>query len=255
MTSSEGTPGIAVERRGDVRLIRFARPEKKNAITADMYEAMASTLEDVGRDETIAAVVFLGESGVFSAGNDIGDFLRMAERQSETQSEVVRFLKALARCEVPMLAGVDGLAVGIGTTLLLHCDLVIAAETSTFRTPFVDLGLVPEAASSLIGPQMMGRRWAFELLVAGAPFDAKRAYEAGIVNRIVAPDRVEPEILAAAEAIAAKPRNAVRLSRNLLRGDVDAVLERIEVEVELFGQCLSSPEAQAAFASFVSGKR
>lgn len=255
MTQSAQHPGVWIERDKALAIIRLDRPDKKNAITSDMYEAMSDALEDAGGSDDIAAMVFLGASGVFTAGNDIGDFLRMTERRDGADDQVLRFLRALAQCRLPILAGVDGLAVGIGTTLLLHCDLVIAGETATFRTPFVDLGIVPEAGSSLIAPRMMGHRWAFELLVAGAPFDARRAYEAGIVNRIVAPEAVERETLAAAQAIAAKPREAVRLSRNLLRGDVEPILERIDAEVRLFSQRLASPEARAAFASFVSGKR
>ncbi|MBZ8133426.1 crotonase/enoyl-CoA hydratase family protein [Afifella sp. IM 167] len=239
---------------GSIRLIRLNRPHKKNALTTAMYHDMVEALREAGEDADIAACVFLGHPGVFCAGNDIAD-LKNAGTDREGSfglaADILNFLKELALSEKPLIAGVDGLAVGIGTTLLMHCDYVVAAETSTFRTPFVDLALVPEAASSLLAPRVMGHQRAFELLVMGSAFDARKAEMAGLVNTIVPEGAAEEAALKAAGILAAKPREAMLVSRRLLRGDREAVLARIDAEAELFGERLASREAQALFAAFL----
>ena len=242
--------GVRIERDGPVQILRFDRPEKRNAITGAMYSALAEALEAASGDDAIGVSVVLGSPEIFTAGNDIGDFVRMAS-EGGLGAPILRFLRALAVHDRPLLAGVDGLAVGIGTTLLLHCDYVLATPRSVFRTPFAALGLVPEAASSLLAPRVMGHQRAFELLVMGRDFDADRALRAGLVSGLVKPNGVEPEILAAARAVARLPREAVLASRRLMKGDPAEILSRIEQEAELFAERLVSREAQAAFASFL----
>ncbi|WP_026381166.1 crotonase/enoyl-CoA hydratase family protein [Afifella pfennigii] len=240
--------------QGKIRLIRFNRPQKKNALTTAMYHTMVGALRQAGEEDEIAACVFLGETGTFSAGNDIGDLLSAGTDRHGgfgLAADILNFLKELALSDKPLIAGVDGLAVGIGTTLLMHCDYVAAGATSSFRTPFVDLALVPEAASSLLAPRLMGHQRAFELLVMGQAFDAEKALAAGLVNKVVAQGEAEAAALEAAEILAAKPRGAMLASRRLLRGERKEVLSRIDAEAELFGERLASREAQAAFAAFL----
>lgn len=241
---------ITTEADGAVRIVRINRPEKKNALTSAMYAALAEALRP---DPSVAVVVILGAPGAFSAGNDMADFVSAAASGSLGEP-ILAFLRALARSPVPLVAGVDGIAVGVGTTLLFHCDFVVASDRSRFRTPFTDLGLVPEAASSLLGPRIMGPHRAFELLVAGEIFDAQRASAAGFVNRVVTPEAVEETALAFARSLGAKPREAVAASRRLLKGDPADVLARIDEEAAAFSDRLRSPEAQAAFQAFLGRK-
>lgn len=233
-----------------VQVIRLVRPEKKNALTGAMYAAMADALECGDADGAIAVHAFFGSNGVFSAGSDINEFLVTA-RSGALGAEVVRFLQVLPRLAKPLVAGVDGAAIGIGTTLLLHCDLVYASPEAALATPFLDLGLVPEAGSSLLMPQRMGHVLAFEMLVLGEPFTAERAREVGLVNAIVPAAELEEVTMRAARRLAAKPREALLAARRLLRGDPALVLDRIEEENALFRSRLSSPEAAAAFEAFL----
>ncbi|MBO0345471.1 crotonase/enoyl-CoA hydratase family protein [Roseibium limicola] len=235
-----------------VCLLRFARPEKKNALTAAMYQALAEALEE-GRDNPeIRCFLIAGSSGCFTAGNDIADFIKMASGGDLEGTPVLRFLKALALNEKPLVAAVDGLAIGVGTTLLMHCDMVFATPKSLFKTPFLDLGLVPEAGSSLLGPLIMGHQRAFELLCLGESFSAERAHSAGFVNHIS--EAAEDEAMACAHKLSAKPAEALRLSRDLLLGDRSAVLARIEFEARIFAERLAAAETQAAFQAFMTRK-
>lgn len=245
------TDPVRVDTRDGVLSITLDRPEKKNALTGAMYRALTTALGRAGEDPSVGAVLIKGAPGAFTAGNDLKDFVAAAE-SGEGLTSIVAFLRALATAEVPLVAAVDGLAIGVGTTLLMHCDLVFASDRSVFRTPFTDLGLVPEAASSLIGPRLMGHQRAFELLVAGLAFDAERAAAAGLVNRVLPADRVAEEAFAAAAALAAKPRRAVAISRRLLKGDPLEILARIDEEALLFAERLRSAEAQAAFRAFLT---
>jgi len=181
---------IVVERHGAVQSIRMNRPEKKNALTSAMYAAMAEALKAGEADHAVAVHVLFGVPGAFTAGNDLEDFARAAAT-GNLGLQVLDFLMALANLEKPIVCGVDGLAIGIGTTALLHADLVYASDRSLFRTPFLDLGLVPEGASSLLAPRLMGHPLAFELLCLGNGFDAPRAASVGMVNRVVGADEVE----------------------------------------------------------------
>lgn len=240
---------IQCELRDRIQTIRFNRPEKKNAITSDMYAALSRALRDGDEDRRIAVHLFAGTDGVFTAGNDLTDFLAMAE-SGDFDPDAFNFMKALVTAKKPIIAAVDGLAVGIGTTLLLHCDLVYASERAEFRTPFLNLGLVPEAASSLLAPARMGFAPAFELLCLGNPFDAQRALAAGLVNAVVPAGELEDVARAAALTLAAKPAAALAAARQLMRGESSAILERIEQEVALFKVHLRSPEAREAFEAF-----
>ena len=244
------TDGVSIRREGALQAIRFARPEKKNAITAAMYDAMTEALDAAGHDDGVAVSVFLGAPETFTAGNDIGDFMRAASEGRHGEAGV-RFIKALARSERPLMAGVDGLAVGIGTTMLMHCDYVLATPRAVLRAPFTALGLLPEAASSLIGPRLMGHARAFELLVMGRDMDAEAAKAAGLVNAIVPAAALEQSLLDAARALAGMPREAVLTARRLLKGDPAENLARIDKETALFAERMRSPEAQAAFQAFM----
>lgn len=246
---------VTIKDSGPVRTVRMNRPDKKNALTAAMYETMAGTLENAGSHPDIRCVVIAGGPSAFSAGNDLAEFAQAATAGEGLGSSVVRFLHALARSERPLVAAVQGLAVGVGTTMLLHCDHVVAGTDARFSTPFVGLGLVPEAASSLLAPRLMGHRRAFELLVMGRPLDAAAAQACGLVNAVVPPGDVEAEAMKAAHHIAALPAEAVAASRRLMRGPPDETVARIDEEVRLFKERLRSTEAQAAFDAFLNRKR
>ncbi|WP_068080726.1 enoyl-CoA hydratase-related protein [Polycladidibacter stylochi] len=230
-----------------VQLIRINREQKKNALTVDMYAALATALE---ASEGIRCHVILGLPGIFTAGNDIMDFLQLSSDIAKMEG-VRRFLKVLPNCKLPVIAAVDGPAVGVGTTMLLHCDMVLASNGASFKTPFVDLGLVPEAGSSQLGPQQLGYKRAFELLCLGEQWGAEQALQYGLINKIVQSDKLEETALDCAATIASKPREALEISRNLLRQNSGDIEHRIEEEGRLFAQRLGSQEAQAAFMKFM----
>jgi enoyl-CoA hydratase/carnithine racemase len=246
---------IIVSDEGPVRTVQMNRPDKKNALTAAMYDALATAIEGAAGEPDLRCLLVSGTGGAFSAGNDLQEFLDAATSGAGLGHSTVRFLHALARCQRPLVAAVRGVAVGVGTTMLLHCDYVVAGTDARFSTPFVGLGLVPEAASSLIAPRLMGQRRAFSLLVMGRPLDAAAAQACGLVNTIVAPGDVDAEAAKAAREIAALPAEAVAVARRLMRGSADEVVARIDKEVELFKQRLRSAEARTAFESFLSRKR
>lgn len=247
---------ILVERPGKgVQVIRFNRPEKKNALTQEMYAALVEAMRAGDADDDVRTHVFLGTPECFTAGNDMQDFLKYAIDGRVAEGEVGQFLKQLAITKKPMIAGVDGLAIGVGTTMHFHFDMTFATPRSLFRTPFTDLGLLPEAGSSLLGPVVMGHQRAFAMLAAGVGFSAEEARDAGLVYRVVPVEDLEAETLAAATNIASKPPQAVQIARELLRGGQQEVTERIVHESSLFGERLRSPEARAAFEAFLAGKR
>ena len=237
-----------------VRIIRMNRPDKKNAITRAMYDAMANALSDAEKDASIRAVVMFGVPGSFSSGNDLHDFVAIATNPSEAKG-VNRFILELGRFGKPLLSGVDGLAIGIGTTMNLHCDLTFATPRSEFRTPFTDLALVPEAASSLLGPATMGHQRAFAMFAAGIGFTAEEAREAGLIWKVVPEDEVEATTLKAAAELAAKPPIALSIARKLLKKPVDEVQARMHDELHHFANQLKSPEALQAFQAFMNRKK
>jgi len=245
---------IEITRDGAVQIIRMNRPDKKNAITRVMYAMMAKALSDGDADESVRVHLFLGVPGAFSSGNDLADFMAVASG-GEQGGEVYDFLMALAKAQKPIVSGVDGIAVGVGATINLHCDLTIATPRTQFHTPFVDLGLVPEAGSSLLGPVLLGRQRAFALLGLGEPLPAERAKAAGMIYDVVAEGELEAAALAAAQRIAAKPPQALKIARDLMLGDRDALVARIEEEGRHFYARLKSDEAKNAFLAFMSRKK
>lgn len=245
---------ILIERKDAVQIIRLNRADKKNAITRAMYATMAKALVDGDNDDAVRVHVFLGVPGAFSSGNDMQDFMAAASGGSLGQ-EILDFLNALSSAKKPIVSGVDGLAIGIGTTIHLHCDLTFATNHALFRTPFVDLGLVPEAASSLLAPPLMGHQKAFALLALGHGFDAQAALEAGIVYKIVESNELETETLKAADEIAAKPPQAMQIARSLMRLPAEPVVDRIQREAKHFAERLTSNEAREAVMAFLSRKK
>lgn len=238
-----------------IRIIRIDRPDKKNALTAGMYDAMASALTGAKMAPGIHCILIKGAPGAFCAGNDLEEFRQAAESGEGLDDSVLRFLYAIASCEKPIVAAVNGLAIGIGTTMLLHCDYVVASKDARFATPFVNLGLVPEAASSLLAPRLMGPRHAFALLVMGEPLDAQGAMAAGLINAIAENADVDQRALEAAQKIAKLPPEAVLSSRRLMRGSAEEIINRIDTEADYFRERLQSPEAQAAFEAFFARKK
>jgi enoyl-CoA hydratase/carnithine racemase len=236
-----------------IRTLLIDRPDKKNAITAAMYTSLAADLDGARRDDDIGAVVIAGQGPVFTAGNDLRDFLE--NPPSGEQSPVFRFLFALAEFDKPLVAAVRGPAIGIGTTMLLHCDLVYVAPSARFQMPFIDLGLVPEAASTLLLPRLVGPRRAAQWLMLAEPFDAETAVHVGLANAIVPDENVLAHAQAIAERLAAKPRHAMRQTKHLLRHDMADVLAAIRREAEMFREAVRSSEAAAAFSAFLSGQK
>jgi len=242
---------ILTSMAGRVLTMTFNRPEKRNAFTQAMYGRIADELIAASSDSSVRVVVLRGAGGCFSSGNDVNDFAQR-NRGATAEHPVNRFLAQLPVFPKPIIAAVQGPAVGVGTTLLLHCDLVYADSTATFILPFARLGLCPEAASSLLLPRVAGLQRATELLMLGEPFDATRAREVGIVNEIVPSDRLHQRVAERAAALAALPPSAVRASKALIRHDVgQQVADAMRREGELFVQQLMSPEAGEAMAAFL----
>lgn len=237
-----------------VMVIRLNRPDKKNALTSAMYGQMTEALKNAEQDDAVRTIAFLGTEGCFSAGNDMADFLTFAMSGAKEEPAAFGLLKALAVSSKPMVSGVDGLAIGIGTTLHMHCDLTIASDRSLFKTPFVDLALVPEAGSSLLAPLVMGHQRAFALLALGEGFSASQACEAGLIWKVVSPEQVDAETLTLAASLASKPVQALKIARQLVRGDRDLLLKRMHEELDHFVAQLKSAEARAAFEAFMSRK-
>lgn len=248
------TDHILVERQGAIQIIRMNRPDKKNALTRAMYAKMSAALAEGDGDPAIRVHVFLGVPGAFSSGNDLADFMVVATG-GDGGTEVWDFLMALAKVEKPIVSGVDGIAVGIGTTINLHCDLTFATPRTVFRTPFVDLGLVPEAGSSLLAPRVLGQQGAFALLGLGEGFSAERAKAAGLIYDVVEEGALEASVLVAAGQIAAKPPQALKIARDLMRGSRDGLVARIGEESQYFRERLKSDEARAALTAFMTRKK
>lgn len=237
-----------------VATIEIARPEKKNAITADMYAAMADALVAANADPAVRAVLITGQPGIFTSGNDLDDF--MQRPRQATDSPVFRFMRALVGCEKPVVAAVTGAAIGIGTTLLLHCDFVYVSDEARLAMPFVSLGLVPEFASSFVVPQLLGRVKASEKLLLGEPFTPADAVEMRIANAVLPAGEVVNHARRIAERFNALPPGAVRDTKRLMRRASAATsLETIDVEAGVFGERLSGPEATEAFSAFFQKRK
>jgi enoyl-CoA hydratase/carnithine racemase len=246
---------VSVKDEGAVRIVRMERADKKNALNTGMYQALADALSGVKAAPHIHSVVIAGVPGAFSAGNDMEEFRAAAESGEGLSDEIIRFLYAIASCERPIVAAVNGLAVGVGTTMLFHCDYVVASRDSRFVTPFTQLALIPEAASTLIGPRLMGQRRAFSLLVMGEPMNAEAAQAAGLVNVVTDGADVDRIAVEAAQRIAKLSPEAVLASRRLMRGSTDEIIERIDAEADFYREHLQSPAALAAFEAFFARKK
>ena len=244
---------VRIERADGVLAITLARPERRNAITVAMYAALAEAVESAATDEAIRLITIRGEGQDFTAGNDLADFLTAAPRDEEIP--VMRLLRALALNPQPLVAAVHGNAVGIGTTMLLHCDLVIAEASARFSMPFVDLGLVPEAASSLLIPRLAGRRRAATWLLLGESFGAAEAREFGLVSHLVAEGSASSALTEIVQRLLAKPAEALQLAHDLLRrGDSGEILERMELESGYFAERLNSEDVKSAIHAFFERK-
>ncbi len=237
-----------------VMTITFNRLDKKNSITSTMYAAMADAVAQAAADTSVRVVLFQGHESIFSAGNDIGDFLN--QPPSTQESPVFRFLRGIATFEKPLLAAVAGPAVGIGTTMLFHCDLVYAGDNAAFSMPFVNLGLCPEAASSLLAPRMFGYHRAAEALLMGDPFFAEAAQEVGLVNRVVPPTEVNGYAQAQARKLAGKPLSSLIETKRLMKGGYQQeVLAKMDEEGASFGRMLREPAAREAFGAFMEKRK
>lgn len=244
---------IKVTQDGAVLCITIDRPDKKNALTGAMYEAMIEAFESAESDDSIGVIFICGSEGNFTAGGDINDFLMRA--QSSGEFPALKFIRKLAVCDTPIVAAVEGNAVGIGTTMLFHCDLVYAATDTRFQMPFINLALVPEAASSLLVPANIGMRKASEYLLLAEAFGPQEAAAMGMINAMVADGSVREHALEKARQLAQKPRNAVRTARKLMRGDRKDVMARLEAEAKAFEAALRSDETRAIFEAFLARKK
>ena len=241
---------IKTDLNGGVLSISFDRADKKNAITQAMYAALAQAVTAAQDDAAVRVVLFRAEGDSFSAGNDIGDFASIAMGGTRpTDMAVFNFLKSLAFLDKPAVAAVKGRAVGIGLTLLLHCDLVVVAEDALLSTPFVNLALAPEAASTLLLPMAIGHQRAFEMFALGEPIDGRTAHTWGLANRCVAADRVDAEALRLAGALAARAPGSLAGTKRLMR-DAEGLWALMQAEGEVFGAQMLSPEAKEAFTAF-----
>jgi enoyl-CoA hydratase/carnithine racemase len=246
---------VRVERDDAILAITLARPERRNAITVAMYAALADAIEGVADDPDVRLITIRGEGQDFAAGNDLADFLEAAPRLDD-EIPVWRLLRALATCEIPLVAAVHGNCVGIGTTMLLHCDLVVADDSARFSMPFVDLGLVPEAASSLLLPRLAGRRRAARYLLLSEPFGADEAHAIGLVSHRASSGALEAKLGEVVAALLAKPPEALRQTQLLLRhGSRDEILERMKLESSLFAERLATDEVKQAINAFFAGRR
>lgn len=232
-----------------VLIVSLQRPDKKNALTSKMYSAMADAIVWAERDRSITVVLFTGSGDAFTAGNDLADFL--ADPPHQGDRPVDRFIANISGTDVPLMAAVNGLAVGIGTTMLLHFDQVLASHNARFSLPFINLALVPEAGSSAQLANLCGHQKAAELLMLGEPFSAGQALEYGIVSQLCTAEDLMGEAMAIARKLASKPVDALRATKRLMRRPPEPLLQRVQAEGELFAECLASPAAKEAMTAFL----
>lgn len=247
---------IRVEQETGVVHLIISRPGKKNALTRAMYQALADAVDQAASDETVHAIVLSGEGGQFTAGNDLDDFRARASAVNPEPSAGLAFIERLMTCETPVIAAVEGLAIGIGTTLLFHCDAVVAGESAVFRTPFVDLGLCPEAASTVTMPLHIGYRHAAGMLLMGDTLKAGAALECGLVSAVVAEGQATEEALARARELATKPREALRTSKRLLKAPwQELTVQALNRERDLFADRLRSADCRQALHNLATGRK
>jgi enoyl-CoA hydratase/carnithine racemase len=243
------TEHIRIERKDHVLTLTFARPDKKNAITNAMYGALADAIVGAETDTAVRAIVFRGDGDMFTAGNDVGEFAMMAVGGFKGERHVSRFVEAIARATKPLVAAVQGRAVGIGTTMLLHCDVVVLAENAQLSTPFINLALVPEAASTLLMPLRIGYARAYEMFALGEAMNAATAHRLGIANRVVPIDALHAEAAAIAARLAGLPAGSLAATKRLMR-NAEILSAQIGAESECFTARLNTAEAREAFAAF-----
>ncbi len=243
---------IGISRNGRALHIRINRPAKRNALTAAMYAAMADAIVEAEHDEGVCAIVISGEGSMFCAGNDLADFV--SNRPEGENAPVRRFMAAIASTPVILMAAIQGRAIGIGTTMLLHCDFVFAEPDAVLQMPFVDLALVPEAASSLLVPRLIGHIRAAELLLLGDPVDAERAFALGFVTRVVAAGQAVAEAQAIAERLAAKPASALRRAKRLMKSTTQEIPARMAEENREFAAQLKTPELAETVSRFFAAR-
>jgi enoyl-CoA hydratase/carnithine racemase len=243
------TEPLVTQLEEQVLTITFQRPKRKNALTLKMYELATAALEDARDNEGVRVVVFRGAGGTFTSGNDLNDFVQ--NPPTDESSPVFGFLRALRSFPKPIVGVVQGYAVGIGTTMLLHCDLILADTTARFQLPFIKLALVPEAASSLLLPRLVGYHRAAELLMLGEPFGAQEAHQWGLVSEVHSPETLDEAAAAKASALASQPPEAMRLTKQLLKAPLqEQVNEVMTTEAHLFAQRLQTQELADAIARF-----
>lgn len=237
-----------------VATLSFNRPEKKNAITGAMYQSLADGLQAAASDKTVRAIVISGEGGIFTAGNDVEDFLKHPPQQGD--SPVTQFMAALRDAEKPVIASVNGMAIGIGTTLLMHCDLVYAADNARFAMPFTPLGLCPEFASSYLFPRMAGYQRAAEKLLLGEAFTADEALHMGLVSKAISADSLPSFVAAQAAKLVALPAESLRITKQLMKKDFTAGVDAaMQEELQHFMRMLQGPDAKEAFSAFLEKRK
>jgi enoyl-CoA hydratase/carnithine racemase len=251
------TGHIIVTDEGATRTIVMRRPEKKNALTPEMFLAMSEAINSAQSNPDIRCLILMGRSGVFTAGDDVEDFVEeaTAKREEARPRNALAFVRSLITNKKPIIAAVDGVAVGMGVTMVLHCDYVIASTTASFKSPFIQYGLVPEGASSLLLPRMAGHQRAFSLLVMGRPMSAVEAREAGFVNEVVAAGHAFIEAQKVAREISELPPEAVAISRKLLKLPTEDLLRRMEEEEHLFSERIHAPTVVAAVKGFMQRRK
>lgn len=242
---------IAIEQYGHILTLTINRPDKKNALTRDMYLSLANAINYAGHDEDARVIIIKGTDGVFTAGNDMHDFISATQQTDADVNETEQFMRALMECELPIIAQVEGLAIGIGATLLLHCDFVYCARNTILKTPFINLGLVPEYASSYIMPRLMGHVKASEWLLLGESVTAESAKDMGMVNEVLETEALQAKVMQTAQKLAVLPQAALRQSKRLMKANTIAVKDHMYAELKIFIAAMQSEEAKQAFDAFV----
>ncbi len=244
---------VLTEEIEGILVVRINRADKKNALTQDMYKILADSIERVENEDALRVLLITGVETSFTAGNDLNDFL--SAPLDEEESQVFRFLHTIAATRIPIVAAVNGIAVGVGVTMLLHCDLVYACQSAQLTMPFVNLALVPEAASSLLLPRLVGHQRAAELLMLGESFTPEKGVEIGLINEITRDEDLFQTAFRKAKALAAKPPESLRLTKALLKGDSAKTLAQMSKESKLFKARLASPEAKEAMSAIMEKRQ
>jgi enoyl-CoA hydratase/carnithine racemase len=244
---------VIIERNGHILDIQFNRPDKKNALTLKMYTAMTEALAAAEKDLEVRVVLFHGTGGNFTSGNDVNDFL--SNPPIDDTAPALQFISAIARATVPIVAAIDGVSVGVGTTMLLHCDYILVTEDARLQFPFINLALLPEAGSTHLLPRLLGYTRAAELALLAEEFSGARAVELGIASKIVKAEHIHEEAKAIADKFAAKPPKAVRMAKRMLKGEQARMDAIIAEEARIFGEQLTSPEAREAFSAFIEKRK